>query len=371
MENRKKIAIVAIIILLMLSVVGFYFFMQYKTYEKAEFTTKYENHSKDNAGYAQCLNGILRYGRDGVALFSEDGTELWNQSCQMKNPVVEICGESVAIGDKGGTDILVFQKKGLKGEIKTPKTIEKFAVSSQGIVSAILKDEEAPLVMCYDAAGTKLVEHTVAVKKMGYPIEVAISPDGNTLILSYLHTKDGGVVSNVVYYYFGDDYTQKKDYQVCQKEYSNTIIPEMAFMKNEKSVLIGDNALIFYDGLKAPKEDVAIEVQTKIMGVAYNEEYIALVVQNNNSGNYEMKVYNTTGKMLCSVEVDKEYAGMKVIGKQILLYDGQECSIYLTNGVHRYQGTMEQRIMELYPKGNMSKYMVINASGFYEVQLVE
>jgi hypothetical protein len=32
---------------------------------------------------------------------------------------------------------------------------------------------------------------------------------------------------------------------------------------------------------------------------------------------------------------------------------------------------MEQKIMEMYPKGNMGKYVVINASGFFEAQLVE
>jgi hypothetical protein len=174
-----------------------------------------------------------------------------------------------------------------------------------------------------------------------------------------------------VYYYFGGDYAKEKDYQVCEKEYVNTIIPDMAFLKNEKSVLIADNALIFYDGLAQPKEMQKIEVTSKIISVAYSEEYIALIVRSNGSTGQELRVYNLNGKMLCAVEVEREYTDIKVCGTQIILYDEQECSIYLKNGVRRYKGTMEQKIMEMYPKGNMGKYVVINASGFFEAQLVE
>lgn len=371
MKNKKNKIIFVIALLLILVVVGFYLFMQYRSYEKVEFTTMYENNSKDNANFVRCLEGVLRYGRDGIALLTENGTEVWNQSCQMNNPMVEMCGESIAVGDKGGTSILVFQKKGLKGEFKTPKTIEKFAVSSQGVVSAILKDEEAPRVICYDAVGKKLVEHTITPKKMGYPVDIALSEDGYTLIVSYLHTKGNEVTTKIAYYYFGDEYTTKEDYLVCEKEYGNTIIPVTSFMKKDISLLVADNALIFYKGLKEPKEAAKVQLNTEIKSVAYSKDYVAVIVQGSGSAQYEMMVYNTKGKMLCSVEIDKEYAGIKVVGNQIVLFDGQNCSIYLKNGVHRYEGNMEQRIMEIYPKGSMNKYMVINTGGFYEAQLVE
>lgn len=371
MKNKKTKIIFVIVIILILVVVGFYFFMQYRNYEKVEFTTMYENDAKDNANFVSCLGGILRYGRDGIALFTENGTEMWNQSCQMSNPVVEMCGESIAVADKGGTSILIFQKKGLKGEFQTPKPIEKFAISSQGVVSVILKDEETPQVVCYDALGKKLVEHTITPKKMGYPVDVALSEDGYTLIVSYIYTKGNEITAKVAYYYFGDEYTTKEDYLVHEKEYGNTIVPVTAFMKNDISMLVADNGLIFYKGLKEPKENVKVKFDTEIKGVAYNKKYVAVIVQSNGSTEYEMQVYNTKGKMLCSVGLDNEYSGIKVVGTQIILYDGQNCNIYLTNGVHRYEGNMEQKIMEIYPKGSMNKYMVINTGGFYEAQLVE
>lgn len=370
MKEKKKRIILLMIAVALLVIVGMYFVIKYQTCNHVETATVYENSNTDNSNYIQCFDNILKYSRDGVALYTNKGEEIWNQPCQMNHPTVQMCGASVAVGDKGGTSILVFQKNGLKGEIKTTKTIEKFVVSSQGIVSAILKDEEMPLVMCYDAVGNKLVEHKVIPKNMGYPVDVSISADGNTLLVSYLYTEEGEVTSKVSYYYFGEG-NAAKDYQVYQKDFANTIIPVTAFLKNETSLLVGDNALIFYEGLQELKEANKIKFKTEIQSVALNEELVAVVLRKQNSTDYKLNVYNTKGKMLSSVDVSKEYANMKIENGQIVLYDGQSCSIYMKNGVKKYEGNIDQNIMEIFKLNGLNKYMVINASGFYEVRLAK
>jgi len=370
MKDRKKKIILLIILVAIVAVVGIYFLIKYQTYNYVEITTVYENSSTDNSNYVQCLDGVLKYSRDGVVLLTEKGDEIWNQPCQMGNPTVEMCGESVAIGDKGGTSILVFQKNGLKGEIQTTKTIEKFAVSSQGIVSAILKDEEMPLVMCYDAVGNTLIEHKVVPKNMGYPVDVSISEDGNTLLVSYIYTEAGEVISKISYYYFGEQ-RKAKDYQVYQKDFSNTVIPVTTFLNNDISLLVADNALIINKGLQELEEISRVELKTEIQSVAYSEELIAVVLRKDNATDYKLNIYNTKGKMLSSVDMDKQYERLKVVDEQIVLYDGQACSIYMKNGIKKYEGNIDQKIMEIFKLGGLNKYIVINASGFYEVRLAK
>lgn len=368
-DKKRKIILVAVLVAIV-AIVGIYFLIKYQTYNYVELTTVYENNSTDNSNYVQCLDGVLRYSRDGVVLLTEKGDEIWNQPCQMNNPTVEMCGDSVAIGDKGGTSILVFQKNGLKGEIQTTKTIEKFAVSSQGIVSAILKDEEMPLVMCYDAVGNKLVEHKVVPKNMGYPVDVAISEDGNTLLVSYIYTEGSEVTSKISYYYFGEG-NDVKDYQVYQKDFAGTVIPVTAFLKKDISLIVSDSALIFCKGLKEIEESVRVEIETEIQSVAYNEKLIAVLLRQENDTDYKLNIYNTKGKLLSSVEVDKEYKSLKIASGQVILYDGQACSIYIKNGVKKYEGSIDQNILEIFKLGGLNKYMVINANGFYEVQLAK
>ena len=370
MKDKKKRIILLMIGIIFAVIVGMYFVIKYQTCNHVETTTVYENSSTDNSNYAQCFDGVLKYGRDGIALYTKKGDEIWNQPCQMNHPTVEMCGESVAVGDKGGTSIFVFQKNGLKGEIHTTKTIEKFAVSSQGIVSAILKDDEMPLVMCYDAVGNKLVEHKVVPKNMGYPVDVSLSEDGNTLLVSYIYTEGIEVTSKVSYYYFGDG-NAAKDYQVYQKDFGHTVIPVTAFLKHDISLLVADNALIFYKGLQELEETARVKLKTEVQSVAYNEELVAVLLRKDNATDYQLNIYNTKGKLLSSVNVDKEYENMKIAGEQVILYDGQTCNIYMKNGVQKYEGNIDQKIMEIFALGGLNKYMVINASGFFEVRLAK
>ncbi len=370
MKDKKKRILFLAAVVVIAACVGVYFFIKYQSFQYVETTTIFENTSTDNTNYQRCLGGILRYSRDGIALLSDTGEEMWNQPCQMSDPTVEMCGESVAVGDKGGTSILVLEQKGMKGEIQTTKPIEKFAVSSQGIVSAILKDDEAPLVMCYDAVGNKLVEHKVLPKNMGYPMDVSISEDGKCLLVSYLYTEKNEVVSKIAYYYF-DEVNETKEYQVYEKDFPNAVIPTTAFLQKDISLSVADNALIFYKGLQKPKETMQIKVKTEIQSVAYNEDLIAVVLRQNDATNYKLNIYNVKGKMLSSVPVDKEYKNLKIADGQIFLYDGQACSIYLKNGVHKYEGNLDQNIMEIYPLSGLNKYMVINANGFHEIRLAK
>ena len=368
--NKRKILFLIVGIVLA-AIIGIYFFIKYQTYNYMQVVQSYENASTDNANYRFCLDGVLRYSRDGVALLAQDGAEIWNQACQMSNPVVEMCGDSFAVGDKGGTSILVFQKKGLKGEIKTTRPIEKFSISSQGIVSAILKDEEVPLVMCYDAKGNVLVEHEVSLNTMGYPTDVAISEDGNTLLVSYLYTEGNEIISKVAYYYFGVGATGEDDYQVLQTQFRDTVIPTTAFLDEDISLLLTDKALVLYEGLDTPKELIRIELEQEIQSVAYNREMIAILLKNDSVDGSKLNIYNIKGKQLASVEVDKEYANLTIAEGQVIMYDGQLCSIYMKNGVHKFDGKMDAPIMEIFPIMGLNKYMVINASGFQEVKLVQ
>ena len=371
MKKKKKIIIILFAVgIVVLAAVGSYFFIKYQKYDYMELTKLYENNNSDNANYKQCLDGVLKYNRDGIALLTEKGEEIWKQSCQMSHPVVDVCGDSVAVADKGGTSIMVFQKKGLKGEFQTTRPIEKFSVSSKGIVSAILKDEEAPLVMCYDAVGNVLVEHVVSLTTMGYPMDVAISPNnGDTQIVSYLHMEDNVVKTKVAYYYFGNEDSDNK--QVLQREFEGTVMPMVSFLNNQTSALIADNAIYIYKGLDQLEEIAKIKIANEIQSVECGEGMIAVLTKKESNSEYKLHIYNHKGKEVTSISVDAQYAKMNVADGKILLFDGQMCSIYNQSGICKFQGNMEENILEIFPVRGFNKYMVISASGFREMQLAK
>lgn len=114
-----------------------------------------------------------------------------------------------------------------------------------------------------------------------------------------------------------------------------------------------------------------MELKTEIQSVAYNEEYVAVLLRKDGTTDYKLNTYNIKGKLLSSVNIDKEYESLKITGEQVILYDGQACAIYMKNGVKKYEGSIDQKIMEIFVLGGLNKYMVINASGFFEVDLAK
>ena len=106
----------------------------------------------------------------------------------------------------------------------TTLPIEKISVSEQGIVSVIVKNEFDPSIICYDAAGNVLVELQASFEGEGYPVDVAISGDGEVMQVVYLCMKDAVVSSKVSYYNFGKKGEEKTDREVETKEYKSSVV---------------------------------------------------------------------------------------------------------------------------------------------------
>lgn len=48
---------------------------------------------------------------------------------------------------------------------------------------------------------------------------------------------------------------------------------------------------------------------------------------------------------------------MKISGSQVLMYDGKKCSVYTRNGIHKYQGEVDDVILEIFPTFGVNKYI--------------
>ncbi len=365
----KQIGIALILIAAALIVVCFV--LRNTTYQYAEVVKTYDNKTTHNGKYIKYADGVLEYSRDGIAMLTKTGEEIWNQPCQMGNPMAQTCENAAVVADKGGTNIYVFQRDGLKGEIQTTKPIEKVTVSAQGIVAVILQNESNPMIICYDAKGNLLAELNTSLSKTGYPVAIALSEDGKVLLVSYLCTRGNGVLSTVSFYNFEKGNEGNTNYQVAQKEYVDTIVPTVAFIDKDTSLLVTDKSLVVYEGLDEPKEVQAIVVKKEIQSVAYDDEYIAMVLRNSGETKHELCLYRYNGKKMMSVDVEGEYTDLKIEKNQVFLYDEKKCAIYNNAGVCKFKGNLEVNILDMFPSSGFNKYTVISASGFQQIQLAK
>lgn len=368
-KRQQRIAIVCIIIVIV-SVMT-YLLVSLQTYTKVRVSDTYPEKGASDNSYVQFLDGVIKYSKDGIAYMDQTGKEVWNQSYQIKNPMLDVNNKSVAVADKDGNDILIFQEEGLKGEVHTTMPVERISVSEQGIVSAILKNESAMKIMCYDIKGNVLVEHKTTLAGTGYPIDIALSADGNLMQVLYLYTQKGQIVSRLHYYNFGDAGEGKTDHQVTAENYKDTILASGFFMNAETSAAVGDNRVVIYEGKDTPEQVVNIKLDKEIKNVFHSEKYVGLILKNQGKSGYELRLYDKTGKVVLSKDFKGDYKHVKICNNQVIMYDGKNCNIYMKNGIQKFKGETDSHILEIFPVEGVNRYIIMSANGMEKVRLVK
>lgn len=351
--------------------IGIYLLINLQTYTSVRTVDTYPVSGAASNEYKQFADGVLKYSRDGISYLDQKGSEVWNQPYQIQNPVVDVNETSGAVADKGGNAILVFDEEGLRGEIETDLPIEKISVSEQGIVSVILIDESSSQILCYDAAGNILVEHKTSVNGTGYPMDAALSPDGEILQVLYLYTQDGTITSRVAYYNFGQEGESETDHQVTELEYKDVVMADGFFMNQSVSAAVGDNMLTIFRGKSVPEEAVKVEIDKEIKSVFHSQKYIGMILKNEGKEGYELRLYNDRGQMAMSEDFSGDYSNVKICGSQVIMYDGKNCSIFTRGGIQKFEGEMNSNILEIFPVAGVNKYIVMNENGMEVVRLVK
>lgn len=368
-KRWKKTGIIAGSILA--ASIGIYLLINLQTYTSVRTVDTYPVSGAASNEYKQFADGVLKYSRDGISYLDQKGSEVWNQAYQIQNPVVDVNETSGAVADKGGNAILVFNEEGLRGEIETDLPIERISVSEQGIVSVILIDEGSSQILCYDAAGNILVEHKTSVNGTGYPMDAALSPDGEILQVLYLYTQDGTITSRVAYYNFGQEGESETDHQVTEQEYKDVVMADGFFMNQSVSAAVGDNMLTIFRGKSVPEEAVKVEIDKEIKSVFHSQKYIGMILKNEGKEGYELRLYNDRGQMAMSEDFSGDYSNVKICGSQVIMYDGKNCSIFTRGGIQKFEGEMNSNILEIFPVAGVNKYIVMNENGMEVVRLVK
>lgn len=339
------------------------------SYDKVYRSSSYKRETADSNQYTAFGKGIVRYSRDGIAYLSRKNQEQWIWPAQFKNPEIDVREHVFAVGDIGGNAIQVFTEDGVKGEIETTLPIEMFSVSDQGIVSAVLKNENSPSIVTYDAAGNILVENQVSASGNGYPTAVEMSPDGTVLMVSYLSSEGGALKSKVVCYNFGEEGKKASDRQTGSEEYANVIIPEIYFMGASRAVAVSDQSFIIYEGSQSLKKKTEIQIGQEIKSSFHTDQYIGFVLLNKEKSGYEIRLYNKNGKMIMNREVTGEYSNVQMTGNEIILYEGSKCCIITSTGVPRFKGDLKVDALMVIPVNGFNKYLVMSANELRAVYL--
>jgi hypothetical protein len=288
----------------------------------------------------------------------------------MQNPIVDVCGDYVAVGDYKKSKIYVLDSTGPQGEIDTTLPIQNLCVSGTGNVAVILEEGEVTWVKLYNKEGQNIANDRTTMDKSGYPVAIAMSDDGIMLCVSYLIIDGGALKSSVAYYNFGNVGQNEIDNLVAGYNFDESIVSYVDFINENTSFALGDNRLGIFKGAQKPESVFETEITRKVKSVFSNKDYIGLVYADGKSDNpYHIDVYNTSGDIVFSKDFSLDYSDIVFNKDWVIIYDSDECVIYNLDDVEKYRGFFKESIVEMVPTDSLTKYLLVSGTRTDEIQL--
>ena len=325
----------------------------------------------ETAQYIDYNNGYVRFSNDGISYYTNKGEVIWNQTYQMKEPQVKICGKSLAVGDLNGSSIYIFNDTGFLGNVDTSLPISQIEVSIQGLVAAVLEDSNVNYIRLYNTDGTQLYTVKTDLAQNGYPLDISISDDATKLVASYVLVNEDSIKTNVVFYSFSDVGQNETGNVVGGfNQYDSKLVPEVKFINDTCAVAIGENILSIYKIKEYPTLFKDITVDSEIDRVFMSDEYIGLVLKNSGTDNiYKMQVYNLNGSLEFETTFNTEYNIIKFDGKSILMYNDTTFTLMNIKGKVQLDQSFDLPIKSILSLGSKGNYIVINSKYIQEIKL--
>ena len=266
--NRFTIKIAICVLVAIVAVIGIFLYKRYSSYDDYKVINSIKIDGSTESKYLSYKDFVIKYSGDGISYIDDDGT-VWNEAFQMKSPMVDICGDYIAVADKNSNDVYIYNQDGNQGKVTTNFPIVKVEVAEQGVIAVLSEDKDANYIEVYDRDGNKLVIHKTLLDENGYPLDFSISKDGDKMAVSYITVNNGSMSNRVVFYNFSNAGKNSTDKIVGEfDQYKEVIVPTVKFVTNDDVVAAGENILSLYGFKYKPsfREDVKIkeEIQKKI-----------------------------------------------------------------------------------------------------------
>ena len=357
----KKTAVTAIVIVAVAAAV--LIFVEKRSYRNYRILQTSEQEDIVSTKYEVMAGKVLRYSPEGASLVNSEMEAYWSTLYEMENPVADINDSWAVIADIDGTDLKIFDKNGEVGSVTTSYNIVKARISSNGLVAAILDGGDATWINYYNSDGSLIAENQTHVEDPGYPMDVALSDNGQIMMVTYQFIDGSDTTSYVAFYNFGDVGQNEGDRIVSGYTYEGTVIPEIRYLDSERSAALRDDGFTLYNGKQIPKESISEKVDKEIVSTFCDEKTIGMVFKNGSKDKkYTMKAYSADGSLRFTKNFNIPYTTIKMSGGNILLYNDSQICVMNNRGVEKYNGTVDGSINNFIKIG-MNRYLLVLDSG--------
>ena len=374
-ENKQKWIVSIVILGLLLLGAGlgvFSYFYGNRCYQHYEVQSKVDRSDSNNVNYMYYKGNILKYSRSGISEIDNTGKSLWNGGYEMKQPQVDVCGDYVVVADVTGKHFYVYNGEDEGTSMETSLPIVRAKVARQGVVAVLLQDKDSNVLDIYNPysnAENLLVEIPTNVAEEGYPLDFDISPDGKSVVTSYLVVKGSNIETKVSFYNF-TEVGQDKNTLVGGKSFGEKMIARIEFIEDDKVAVFHEKGFSVFGQMKQPESLVEKTFKEEIKSVAFQNGYLAVVLEKDGKiENQKLILYEEKGREKMQRNIPYEYANMEIHGEEIIFTGNRSCNILRFNGHDKFDYKFEQEIDALYPTSDGEVYTLIDTSTIQKIKL--
>lgn len=361
-KRGKIILLAAVILLVAIAVIIVVKAMKNREYEGYTVISSVETSGDNIADYVMFAGNVLKVTRDGTSYIDETGNVLWDCSYAMKMPQAAVSGDYAVVADLNGRDVYVFDKSGKVSNQTMNYDIANIDVASQGLYALVLVGEDCNYINGYDKDSKEVYELKTSIENSGYPLDIAISSDGEKLFTSYMKV-DGTTVPNyIAAYNFGSvGQNENADRLMGGFTFEDTIFPLVDFVDNDTVVCYGDNQIVIYAMSEKPSEKAVIDIgNTEMLGVFANSKYVGYIAPSENSDSkYTISIYNLDGEQEAAAEYNNSFEKIYATEEELIIVGDFDCSIYHFNGSKKFSASFNKNLINIVPDSNKLEYIVI------------
>lgn len=356
--GKKVIAVVTVIAAISLV----FLYAEKRSYHSYKVLQTSEQEDVVSTQYIEMDGDILRYSPDGVSVVDSSMNTVWNETYTMQNPIADVNGSRAVVADSEGTSLYICDKKGITGTVTTSYSIVKVRVASNGMVAAILNNDEDTWINFYNPDGSLVAENLTKIDDPGYPMDVAVSDNG-VMMVTFQYVDGSKTTSYVAFYNYGDVGQNEDDRIVSGYTYENVVIPQVECISESQYIALRDDGFSTYQGNQIPKENKTVNVKQEIVSTFFDTDRIGLVFKNNNKGDqYTMEVYNMSGQLKFRKNFNVAYSTIKMSGGNIIMYNSSQICVMNSRGVQKYMGSVDGTVRDFFKIG-WNKYLMVMDSG--------
>ncbi len=319
-----------------------YLWLRFSRYSTYDVDAELKTGGLANAAVEPFDGGCVVISADALTYVRDDKV-VWTGSVKLTDPVFASEGNFFAVCSKGGYQACICDRSGILSNVKVSRHIRKMDISENGVLCVFTEADDAAYISFFDRFGTKTqAEVKTLISATGYPMDIAVSPDGSKLIAVYYSTENGIGESRLVCYDFENGKSTDNYIAASFDDYdeSDTLLVDADFFTDGEAYVVGDHSVTF---LKSDKKEIrrtVVEIGDRVLSVFRAGSRLG-VIREENGANVCM-LYDRTGKEGRLFEAPESFDRILADNQLVWFFDRQNVQINNVTGELRYQGQLSE-----------------------------